>query len=71
MYNFDMQIMLNGEQRKLEQALTVQQLLDDLKIPAGRVACEVNLKIVRRSLFPDTLLKDGDTIEIIQAIGGG
>ena len=51
--------------------LTLQKLLDQLKIPGGRVACEVNLKIIKRGLYPDTHLKEGDTVEIIQAIGGG
>ena len=42
-----------------------------MRIPAGRVACEVNLKIIKRGLYPETVLREGDTVEIIQAIGGG
>ena len=66
-----MKISLNGEPKDLEHSLTVQQLLDDLKIPAGRVACEVNLRIVKRAYYDQTRLQEGDTVEIIQAIGGG
>ena len=66
-----MQIVLNGEPKSLDDVLSLQQLLDQLQIPAGRVACEVNLKIIRRAFYPETLLKEGDAIEIIQAIGGG
>jgi len=66
-----MQISLNGEPKILDTALTVQDLLDHLQIPAGRVACEVNLKIIKRSFYGSTLLQEGDTVEIIQAIGGG
>jgi len=64
-------ISLNGESRELAESVTLQQLLHDLQIPPGRVACEVNLKIIKRALYPDTLLKEGDAVEIIQAIGGG
>jgi thiamine biosynthesis protein ThiS len=64
-------IVLNGEPKQVDDARTLQQLLDALQIPAGRVACEVNLKIIKRAFYPDTLLKEGDTVEIIQAIGGG
>ena len=66
-----MKIVLNGEPKNLDAALTLQQLLDQLQIPAGRVACEVNLKIIKRAFYPGTLLQEGDTVEIIQAIGGG
>ena len=66
-----MRITLNGDEKHLTPELTVQQLLDQLSIPAGRVACEVNLKIIKRGLYGETKLQEGDTVEIIQAIGGG
>jgi sulfur carrier protein len=66
-----MRITLNGDPKELSGALTVQQLLDELAIPAGRVACEVNLKIIRRARYADTTIQEGDIVEIIQAIGGG
>jgi sulfur carrier protein len=64
-------ITLNGDAKEMERPLTIQELLDQLGIPAGRVACEVNLKIIKRAFYPGTILKEGDTVEIIQAIGGG
>ena len=66
-----MKICLNGENKELAGGLTLEQLLNDLQIPIGRVACEVNLKIIKRTLYGTTALCDGDTVEIIQAIGGG
>jgi len=66
-----MRIVLNGEEKEIAAAISLQQLLDELNIPAQRVACEVNLKIVRRALYPGTRLQEGDAVEIIQAIGGG
>ncbi len=66
-----MKISLNGEPKELSDSLTLQQLLDQLQIPSGRVACEVNLKIIRRAFYTETRIQEGDTIEIIQAIGGG
>jgi sulfur carrier protein len=66
-----MKIVLNGEPTELKDGLTVQQLLDHLQIPSGRVACEVNLKIIKRSFYEQTQLRDGDAVEVIQAIGGG
>ena len=66
-----MKISLNGDPKEIAGTRTIQQLLDELQIPAGRVACEVNLKIIRRAFYGETLIQDGDTVEIIQAIGGG
>jgi sulfur carrier protein len=66
-----MRITLNGDAKDVTPPLTLQQLLDQLQIQAGRVACEVNLKIIRRAFYGETHIQDGDTIEIIQAIGGG
>lgn len=66
-----MQITLNGDPKTLEGPITIQGLLDLLHIPAGRVACELNLKIIRRGHYAATPIQEGDTVEIIQAIGGG
>jgi sulfur carrier protein len=66
-----MHITLNGDPREFPSQLTLQQLLDSLKVPSGRVACEVNTKIIRRAQYADTSIQEGDTVEIIQAIGGG
>ncbi len=66
-----MKICLNGEDKEFTSGVTLQQLLDELQVPAGRVACEVNLKIIKRALYGATSLSEGDAVEIIQAIGGG
>ncbi len=66
-----MKIVLNGDPKEFNSELTIQQLLDQLQIPGGRVACEVNLKIIKRASYGVTILKEGDTVEVIQAIGGG
>ena len=66
-----MKIVLNGAPKEISDVRTLQQLLDHLQIPNGRVACELNLKIIRRALYAETPLQEGDTVEIIQAIGGG
>ena len=66
-----MKITLNGEEKQVEPPLSLQGLLDSLQIPQGRVACEVNLKIIKRAFYSATPLREGDSVEIIQAIGGG
>ncbi len=64
-------ITLNGEERRLETALTVAQLLESLGLVGQRVAVEVNREIVPRSRYADAVLKDNDRVEVVRAIGGG
>jgi sulfur carrier protein len=66
-----MQIIINGESRPLQADMTVQSLLQTLKLGTGRIAVELNGEILPRSEFSLRQLGDGDKIEIVQAIGGG
>ena len=66
-----MRITVNGEGRELETPLTVSGLLAELGLDAGKIAVERNRELVRRSVFDDTVLDDGDALEIVHFIGGG
>ena len=66
-----MNIVLNGEQRGLEQALTVLGLIEQLDLTGKRLAVEVNEEVIPRSQHEAFRLQDGDRVEIVQAIGGG
>ena len=64
-------VTINGEARRFDGALSVAQLLDELKLTGKRVALERNGEIVPRSRFPEQTLADGDRLEIVVAVGGG
>ena len=64
-------ITLNGEERRLEAALTVAQLLESLGLAGRRVAVEVNHEIVPRSRHGEHTLRENDRVEVVRAIGGG
>ena len=66
-----MRIVLNGESRDVAEACSIASLLADLKVRSTQVAVEVNLHIVDRGAFEDTVLQDGDRVEVIGFIGGG
>lgn len=65
-----MLIRVNGEDY-FTQRETLLELLEELKIIPERVAVEVNLQIIRRADFPKVRLKEGDSIEIVNFVGGG
>lgn len=66
-----MHITVNGESRTLAQTCSLTELLVQLQLGERRVAIELNGEIVPRSRHPTTQVADGDTLLIVQAIGGG
>jgi sulfur carrier protein len=68
---FGMRIQLNGESLELPDGETVAGLLVRLDLTGRRVAVERNLDIVPRSQHADTTLTEGDSVEVVHAIGGG
>lgn len=66
-----MNITVNGESRSLDPEAGLGQLLEMLGLNGKRIAVEVNRDIVPRSDYEHFKLSDNDTIEIVNAIGGG
>ena len=66
-----MHITLNGEQFELDRPVSVTDLLTRLDIDPRRVAVEHNLAILKRQRFPEVVVADGDTVEIVNFVGGG
>jgi sulfur carrier protein len=66
-----MQLIINGESRELDEGISIAQMLEQSDLAAKRIAVEVNEQIIPKGRHAQTLLHDGDKIEIIHAIGGG
>lgn len=66
-----MNITLNGEPRSIDAGLTVAGLIELLGYQGKRIAVERNGEIVPRSAHASTPLAEGDTLEIVIAVGGG
>jgi thiamine biosynthesis protein ThiS len=66
-----LQITLNGDSLELAGPLTVNELLGRLEIDGRRVAVEHNLVVLKRAAFGDTIVRDGDHVEIVNFVGGG
>lgn len=66
-----MQIQINGEMRHIAEASTISDLLVLLEMVGRRVAVELNQDIVPKSQHAATVLKQGDVVEVVHAIGGG
>ncbi|MBF0517714.1 MAG: sulfur carrier protein ThiS [Nitrospirae bacterium] len=66
-----MKILLNGEDYDTKAASTVSELLAALDINPLRVAVELNLVIVKKVHYDSTPIYDGDTVEVVNFVGGG
>ena len=66
-----MKLKLNGTFSEHREVTTVAELLQSLKIRPEGVAVEVNLEIVKRQDYFKCKLKEGDSVEIVNFVGGG
>jgi sulfur carrier protein len=66
-----MLITLNGEKKDVPDGITVIGLLEHLNIQHQRVAVERNEEIVKKAAYAETVLKDGDALEVVSFMGGG
>ncbi len=66
-----MQCKVNGKELELPDGLTVAELLDRLEIKPVKVAVEVDLEIVPKSLYGSRVLEDGVRVEVVSFVGGG
>ena len=66
-----MNITLNGQSKTLANTDTVGTLIVELGYENKRIAVELNADIVPKSQHATTPIKEGDTIEIVVAVGGG
>lgn len=63
--------MLNGEPITLGDTTTIAGLIEQSGLAGKRIAVEINQDIVPRSAHATTLLREGDRVEVVHAIGGG
>ena len=66
-----MRISLNGDPFELDAPLSVADLLARLGIDPRRVAVEHNRAILKRDAFASVVVREGDTVEIVNFVGGG
>ena len=64
-------IQVNGENKETAAGTTVAELLSQLGLNSGRLAIELNLRILPRAKWEETRVAAGDRFEIVQFVGGG
>ena len=66
-----MRVMVNGEPMEVPEGVSVDGLLEHLKVKREYTAVALNREIMPKTQYADTHLKDGDKVEIVRPMGGG
>ena len=64
-------IVVNGQAHTVPEGLTVSGLLKHLGLDGGRIAVELDRRIVRKTEWESTPVAAGARLEIVQFVGGG
>ena len=63
-------VKINGEEWNVA-GKTIAEYLSTTKYDPKRIAVECNGEIVPKAQYPDTVLQNGDSVEIVIFVGGG
>lgn len=66
-----MRIQVNGEVQEIPDGISLEDLVQRLSLQPVRIAIELNHSVARRNQWANTMLKEGDRIEIVHFVGGG
>jgi len=66
-----MVVSVNGKRVELPEGLSVDGLLEHMKVKREYTAVALNREITPKTQYADTHLKDGDKVEIVRPMGGG
>ncbi len=64
-------ITVNGKQIQLSSEMSVADYLEQNNYQIKRIAVELNEEILPKYSYSDTMLKDGDRLEVVTFVGGG
>ncbi len=65
------QIQLNGASLEVSEGISLGELVDARGLERRMIAVEYNTEIIPRYDYDDTIIKDGDQLEIVHMVGGG
>ncbi len=63
-------VKINGEEKNAV-GMTIAEYIATTNYNPARIAVELGEAIVPKAKYADTVIKDGDVIEIVSFVGGG
>lgn len=62
---------INGEERRIQENLSVQELLVEFGLKPETAVVEKNRRIIERADYANEKVRHCDVIEIVRFVGGG
>ncbi len=66
-----MNVTVNGTSETIAAACTIAELIDRKGLKRESLVVEYNQQIVKQDRWEGIVLRDGDTIELLNFVGGG
>ena len=66
-----MKIIVNGEPKEFENEINIKTLMEVLGYEKGVGAVAVNMTFVASDKYEETMLQEGDEVEILAPVCGG
>ena len=66
-----MKITLNGQKKDIPSLVNLKTIVDQFCKDSNHVIAELNGAIVKSRDWTKAILKDGDTLELVNFVGGG
>ena len=66
-----MKVLLNGKEKEFAQLKNLKDLVSQFCRDHHHVIAEVNGEIIKCPSWDQTTIKDGDTVELVNFVGGG
>jgi sulfur carrier protein len=66
-----MRAQINGQQIDLSRKATIIDLVNSYKLKADSIIVSLNDKVIYRENWLETVICEGDCIELVSLVGGG
>ena len=66
-----MNIVINGEDKKFSENISLMNVLKELSLEGKVMAAAVNMEIVKQDSWDSHILNNGDKLELLDFVGGG
>lgn len=66
-----MVVTINGEKREVPERTTALALIQALQLNAQATIVQRNGDVLERSQYADTMIEEGDVLELVRFVGGG
>ncbi len=66
-----MKVIVNGKAMEVTENTNLYDLLQSPKVKADTIIVVLNDVVVRKDMWTETVLKEGDCMELVSLVGGG